>query len=148
MEVVWSVYEDVMPVFSMDFNYKYIVGLEWIETLDQAQIGVLSVFKRDETENVKERWNRANLDLNHGFTTCCLFKDDFCALGSAGVQETRVVWDFSVIIVDLSQLTVIQVVKGHKSPIFHIQSSGSWLITKDKAGLVYLWDQNSLSDKN
>jgi len=146
MQVVWSVYEDVMPVFSMDFNYSFLVGLEWIETLDQAQIGILSVYRSDEKDG-KEIWRRTELDLNHGFTTCCIFKDEYCALGCAGVQQSRNDSDFSVVIIDLNKLNVIQVVKGHKSPIFHILVSGEHLITRDKAGFVYLWDQNLLSDE-
>ena len=48
LPVVWSSYQDVMPVFCLDFNDKYLCTIEWLGTFDRAHVGSATVYKRSD----------------------------------------------------------------------------------------------------
>ena len=78
------------------------------------------------------------------FTKFSHFRDDYAVLCS--VDEP--VGTHCVIIYNLTDLTMIQSFPGHTSGIFQVISSGDILLTRDKNGVIFMWDINLATDEN
>ena len=77
LAVVWSAYQDVMPVFCVDVTDKFILTLEWLGTFDMVHVGSATLytwnsidetgkykyFRRDfsESELFTVRWSSAGI---------------------------------------------------------------------------------------
>ena len=48
LTVLWSAYQDILPIFSFDVSSKWIVTLEWLGTFDMVHVGSASVYSRQE----------------------------------------------------------------------------------------------------
>ena len=48
LSVVWSVYQDIMPIFCFDCSSKYIITLEWLGTFEMVHVGSASLYTRVE----------------------------------------------------------------------------------------------------
>ena len=46
LEVVWSVYQDLMPVFCVAATPTHILTLEWLGTFDLVHVGSASLYTR------------------------------------------------------------------------------------------------------
>ena len=46
LEVVWSVYQDMMPVFCVAATTQYILTLEWLGTFDLVHVGSATLYSR------------------------------------------------------------------------------------------------------
>ena len=46
LEVVWSVYQDIMPVFCIAATNTYILTLEWLGTFDLVHVGSATLYTR------------------------------------------------------------------------------------------------------
>ena len=42
--VIWSAYQDVMPVFCVDVTDKFILTLEWLGTFDMVHVGSATLY--------------------------------------------------------------------------------------------------------
>ena len=91
MSVVWSAYQDVMPVFCVAASPAFIITLEWLGTFDMVHVGSASLYTRrgdslverrdfSESRAVETRRSAAglmkNLELqkNMRFSTSGIFK--------------------------------------------------------------------------
>jgi len=52
LTVVWSAYQDIMPIFCFDFNDKFICTIEWLGTFDRAHVGSAVVYTRSNPSNM------------------------------------------------------------------------------------------------
>ena len=46
LSVVWSAYQDIMPIFSFDCSSNYILTLEWLGTFEMVHVGSASLYTR------------------------------------------------------------------------------------------------------
>eukprot|EP00092_Neocalanus_flemingeri_P012524 GFUD01013499.1.p1 GENE.GFUD01013499.1~~GFUD01013499.1.p1 ORF type:complete len:520 (+),score=121.66 GFUD01013499.1:82-1641(+) len=160
LSVLWSAYQDVMPVFNFDMNHKYIVTLEWLGTLNMIHVGSASVYSRENScytrrdfsdgRPVETRQSATGLinnlanHMNKRFTSAGIFKDDYVALGSDDGPDGH----FMLLIWDLTTLTMIHAFKYHMTGIFQIETCGDRLITRDKGGDIVIWDTELAADIN
>ena len=77
LTVIWSAYQDVMPVFCVDVTDRFILTLEWLGTFDMVHVGSATLytwnsidetgkykyFRRDfsESELFTVRWSSAGI---------------------------------------------------------------------------------------
>ena len=54
MSVIWSAYQDVMPVFCVSASPTFIIILEWLGTFDMVHVGSATLYTR-RGENLVER---------------------------------------------------------------------------------------------
>jgi len=155
--VVWSAYQDVMPIFNFDMNHKYIVTLEWLGTLNMIHVGSASVYstgdgsytRRDFSDGraVESRRSATGLinnlarHMNKRFTSAGIFRDDYVALGSDDGPDGQ----YLLLIWDLTTLTMIHAFQAHMTGIFQIQTRGERLVTRDKNGNIVIWDSKLAS---
>lgn len=159
LSVVWSAYQDVMPVFNFDMNHKYILTLEWLGTMNMIHVGSATVYSRGDgymrrdfcdgravetRKSAAGLINNLALHMNRRFTSSGIFKDDFVALGSDDGPDGH----YMLLIWDLTTLTMIHAFKCHMTGIFQIQTSGDRLITRDKDGNIVFWDTELAADAN
>ena len=88
---------------------------------------------------VQEFSSNIAIHLNLQLKNKSNFRDDFAALCScddAGGTIER----HQIFIYNLTNLTVLHSFTGHLSGIFQVISSGDILITRDKDGVIFLWD--------
>ena len=91
MPVLWSAYQDVMPVFCLSASTSHLLTLEWLGTFDMVHVGSASLYTRrgdslverrdlSESRAVETRRSAAglmkNLELqkNMRFSTSGIFK--------------------------------------------------------------------------
>jgi len=146
LSVIWSAYQDVMPVFCVDVTDKFILSLEWLGTFDMVHVGSATLYTWNSIDETgKYKYFRRDFSESELFTvrwsSAGIFKDDFAALCScddAGGTIER----HQIFIYNLTNLTVLQSFTGHLSGIFQVISCGDILITRDKDGVIFLWDSN------
>ena len=46
LSVVWSAYQDIMPVFCFDCSRQYILTLEWLGTFEMVHVGSATLYTR------------------------------------------------------------------------------------------------------
>jgi len=159
LSVVWSAYQDVMPVFNFDMNHKYIITLEWLGTMNMIHVGSATVYSKkdnflrrdfcdgravDTRRSATGLINNLARHVNNRFTSSCIFKDDFVALGA----DDDIDGSYTLLVWDLRSLTVIHAFKAHLTGIFQIQTSGDHIITRDKDGHLVIWDANLAANKD
>jgi len=160
LSVLWSAYQDVMPIFNFDMNHKYIVTLEWLGTMNMIHVGSGTVYSRGDGCNTRrdfcdgqavEKGRSATELINNladhiikRFTSAAIFKDDYVALGSDDGPDGHYV----LLIWDLTTLTMIHAFRAHMTGIFQIETQGDRLITRDKDGNIIFWDTELASDLN
>jgi len=160
LTVLWSAYQDVMPVFNFDLNQKYIVTLEWLGTMNMIHVGSASVYNKEGTRYTRRDFSEGravdtrrsatglinNLErhMNKRFTSSGIFNEDFVALGSDDGPDGHHV----LLIWDLRTLTMIHAFQAHMTGIFQIQTHGDRLLTRDKDGVIVIWDTKLAADVN
>ena len=68
------------------------------------------------------------------FTAASIFNDDYLALASDDDGP------FSILIYQLDNLNLINILPGHLAPIFQILGVGERIVSRDKNGVIMLWD--------
>lgn len=162
--VLWSAYQDVMPVFCLATSPTYLVTLEWLGTMDMVHVGSASVYTRkmgvegvsftrrdlSETRAVESRRSVEGLITNlahhqhRRFTSATIFREHYMALGSDDDDEPHI---HNLLVWDLRDLSLLHIFSGHKAPILQIQGEGDRLVTRDKQGNIILWDSVLASDQ-
>jgi len=135
--VVWSVYQDVMPIFDFDVNSNWLVTLEWLGTFDLCHVGSTTIYNR--------RLENARTDLadvihpedqtfnnHHRFTSAAIFNVDYLVLASDH-GHSLVTWH-------LPTLAPLRVLDGHKVPVLHLKTAGERILSVDKVGNILVWD--------
>ena len=88
LTVLWSVYQDIMPIFCFDCSPSYIMTLEWLGTFDLVHVGSASLYSRADnartefSESLEEQMSRRSperglshlQDLNLRFSSLGIFK--------------------------------------------------------------------------
>jgi len=142
--VLWSVYQDVMPVFDFHVTTKWIVTLEWLGTFDLVHVGSASVYSRGDSVYTRRDLTEGDNSLqklkHSRFTAATIFRDDFLALASDD--------GFSLVIWELTSLTPLQVLGAHTSAIVQIQACGERLVSLDKSGSIVIWNSILASDSS
>jgi len=137
LTVVWSVYQDIMPIFGFDVNSKWLVTLEWLGTFDLCHVGSATVYNRLE-ENARTDLadvitpEDLNFDRHHRFTSTAIFNIDYLILASDD-GNSLVTWH-------LPSMTPLRVLQGHKAPVLHLKTSGERILSVDKAGNQLIWN--------
>jgi len=157
LSVVWSAYQDVMPVFNFDMNHKYILTLEWLGTMNLIHVGSATVYSRgegylrrdfcdgravDTRRSATGLINNLARHMNRRFTSSGLFKEDYVALGSDDGPDGH----YLLLIWDLTTLTMIHAFQCHLTGIFQVQTSGERLVTRDKEGNIVFWNTELAAD--
>jgi len=155
--VVWSAYQDVMPVFNFDMNHKYIITLEWLGTINMIHVGSATVYSREEsylrrdfcdgravetTRSPAALVNNLALHINNRFSSAGIFKGDYVALGSDDGADGH----YRLLIWDLKTLTMIHAFQCHLAGIFQIKTNGECLVTRDKEGNIVFWNAEFAAD--
>ena len=154
LSVVWSAYQDIMPIFCFDCSRQYILTLEWLGTFEMVHVGSATLYTREEetagyvrtdfSESQAVQAMRAPEtvfshlnDPNMRFSSVGIFREDSAALCSAD-EHTG---EHNLVIWSLETNTVTQVITtSHKVGIFQVLSSGDFLVSRDKNGLICVWD--------
>lgn len=176
LSVVWSAYQDIMPIFCFDFNEKYICTVEWLGTFDRAHVGSAVVFTRSNPSNLctlqnskkcsydrfdlsdeNEALERQKLALgiidnltaatSRRYTCLTLVGENYLALGSDDVQTMAPNLSY-LVIWDLVSQTCIHTFSGHIHQIIEMEAFGDRIITRDKSGSLIMWDATLATDKN
>jgi len=157
LSVLWSAYQDVMPVFNFDMNHKYILTLEWLGTMNMIHVGSATVYSRgegylrrdfcdgravDTRRSAAGLINNLALHMNRRYTSSGIFKDDYVALGSDDGPDGH----YLLLIWDLTTLTMIHAFKCHLVGIFQIETRGERLVTRDKEGNIVIWNTELAAD--
>ena len=161
LSVVWSAYQDIMPIFCFDCSRQYILTLEWLGTFEMVHVGSASLYTREE-EGKTTTYTRTDFsesqavqarrvpeavfshlnDPNMRFSSVGIFRENSAALCSAD-EHTG---EHNLVIWSLETNTVSQVITTtHKVGIFQVLSSGDFLLSRDKNGLICVWDTNQVS---
>jgi len=161
LTVVWSAYQDVMPVFCMDVSTNHILTLEWLGTFDMVHVGSATCYTRhgdhlfvrkdfSQSRAVESRRSVAGLignlqnQQNLRYYSGGIFKEDFAALCTDfepfGAQQ--------VVIYNLNDLTLIRSFSGHNCGVLQVVSFGNIFVTRDKEGIIIIWDANNACDEN
>ena len=168
LSLLWSAYQDVMPVFNFDMNHKYILALEWFGTVNMIHVGSATVYSKGEGYLMRDLFDERAVDsrsadaaglINGRFTSSKIFKyvfhtvfmviflnicfrDDYVALGSDDGPESH----YRLLIWDLTTLTMIHAFKCHLVGIFQIETRGERLVTRDKEGNIVIWNTELAAD--
>jgi len=135
--VVWSVYQDVMPIFDFDVTSKWLVTLEWLGTFDLCHVGSTTIYNRGE-ENARTDLadvihpEDETFNNHHRFTSAIIFNVDYLVLASDH-GHSLVTWH-------LPTLAPLRVLDGHKVPVLHLKTSGERILSVDKVGKILVWD--------
>ena len=152
LSVVWSAYQDIMPVFCFDCSRHYILTLEWLGTFEMVHVGSASLYSRGDILYTRTDFSHSRAvqarrspetvfsqlnDPNMRFSSVGIFRENFAALCSAD-EHTG---EHNLVIWNLQTKTVIQAVTTtHKVGIFQVLSCGDILVSRDKNGLICVWD--------
>jgi len=135
--VVWSVYQDVMPIFDFDVTSKWLVTLEWLGTFDLCHVGSTTLYNRG-MENARTDLadvihpEDQTFKNHHRFTSTAIFNVDYLVLASDH-GHSLVTWH-------LPTLAPLRVLDGHKVPVLHLKTAGERILSVDKDGNILLWD--------
>ena len=147
MPVLWSAYQDVMPVFCLSASTSRLLTLEWLGTFDLVHAGSATVYTR-RAERTWERTDLAearavetrrsagglleNLDTPR-FTAAALLGEKRAVLSCAAAPHPLLLWD-------LASNTVTHLVHcTHPAPVLQLLGAG-WgagedlLVTRDQRG--------------
>jgi len=151
LSVLWSAYQDVMPVFNFDMNHKYILALEWFGTVNMIHVGSATVYSKGEGYLMRDLFDERAVDsrsadaaglINGRFTSSKIFKDDYVALGSDDGPDGH----YRLLIWDLTTLTMIHAFQCHLVGIIQIETRGERLVTRDKEGNIGFWNTELAAD--
>ena len=152
LSVVWSAYQDIMPIFCFDCSRHYILTLEWLGTFEMVHVGSATLYTKDEagytrtdfseSQAVQARRSPENVfsqlsDPNMRFSSVGILRENCAALCSAD-EHTG---EHNLVIWSLETNTVLQAITSpHKVGIFQVLSCGDILVSRDKNGLICVWD--------
>ena len=89
LTVIFSLYQDVFPVFCVDISNKYLATVEWSGTFNNVHAGIINVYKNFEPTPITNLSMRAEATF-----TCCKFVDDDLLLTGG---HDKIVSDFFIV---------------------------------------------------
>ena len=145
----------------LDCSQRYILTLEWLGTFEMVHVGSATLYTRgdsvytrtdfSESRAVQARRSPESVfsqlsDPNMRFSSVGILREDWAALCSAD-EHTG---EHNLLIWSLESKTVLQAITTtHKVGIFQVLSCGDILLTRDKNGLICVWDSRlAVSDSN
>jgi len=141
LPVIFSIYQDLYPVFCMDFSDDYLAALEWNATYNNVHAGNILVFPMLESrllENLSEELT--------SFTACRFLQEEEQPSSSAklltgGHDKFVRLWN-----VTSTHLVCLRAFKGHSNVIVRLVLKGDLAASRDLDGRIFIWDVNQESD--
>eukprot|EP00096_Caligus_rogercresseyi_P000592 TRINITY_DN11053_c0_g1_i1.p1 TRINITY_DN11053_c0_g1~~TRINITY_DN11053_c0_g1_i1.p1 ORF type:complete len:392 (+),score=70.57 TRINITY_DN11053_c0_g1_i1:63-1238(+) len=141
--VIHSIYEDLFPIFCLDFNETFLSALEWSGTYNNVHGGNVNIYR---LKNLKPVAN-LSMTASRGYTyTNCRFFGNF--LLTTGHDGCISIWEMPLD--DESDPLLLRSFKGHEGIIvrMEVDSFLQRIVTRDINGQISVWDLSKYCDED
>lgn len=158
LPVVFSLFQDIFPVFCVDISPRmrvgsggqpstnhYLATVEWSGTFNNVHDGLLNVYKGFQSQPL------SNVSLESGSTfTCCKFVSEDQLITGGHDKKLRL-WkiqdEANTSPEESKVVTCLMQLNGHTNVIMRLQVTSTKAVTRDLDGSIFVWDLEKLTNR-
>ncbi|XP_040571807.1 uncharacterized protein [Lepeophtheirus salmonis] len=139
--VIHSIYEDLFPIFAIDFNDQFLSALEWSGTYNNVHGGNVNIYRMNNLEPVA---NLSTVTGGYNYTNCRFFGNYLLTGGHDGVIN---IWEMPIH--NDSDPMIIRSFIAHNGIIVRLEVDSflQRIVSRDITGEISVWDLSKYSEE-